>query len=1217
MRVLLAPLACLLLVPWAAAQEALAPLTEGGWSFDAAFWTLEEGELVGRSTAEQPCTRTTWATWAGDMPGDFELVTQVKLVGGNSGVQFRSEDKGEHQVHGYQADLEDGPNWTGCLYEQNGRGVVARRGEAWLLGPDGEGLGSDFVEDKASLLSHWKPKEWNQLRVRAVGPRLEIWINDARTVEVVDLDPERARADGVLALQLHQGPPMEVRFREMVVTPLAADANDGREGLLPTEWTLTEEVETAETMEDAAPVEPAAASGEPQWIWFPGEPSANQLGWMRKEFTVPPGLKSATLFGTVDNTGEVFVDEGSVAVCRDWAKPFERELELSPGQHVLGMRVANTGGIAAAFLRLELTLADGSKQIIATGPDWRVRDRTGVNGDWESWKAAGFDDAHWAEPQLLGAFGVAPWGAPAAQSDGQVPTATPASGITVPEGFQVELLHSVPQHSQGSWVSLCEDPEGRLYASDQYGALWRVTPPPIGAPGETQVERVPVDLGHAQGLLWAHDSLFVVVALGGKNGLYRLFDTDGDDVLDEVKLLRTLGSGGEHGPHAVVLDPDGEHLWLIAGNHTPLPGEIDHSRAPRVWDEDQLLTRQPDGRGHATGKMAPGGWVVRTDKDGAHWELFAHGMRNAYDMAFSPEGELFTFDSDMEWDVGLPWYRPTRVLHFTSGAEYGWRYGTGKFPDFYEDTMGSVVDIGLSSPVGVTFATDSAFHGRWREALLIGDWSYGTIYAVFLTPDGGTWTGESEVFAVGKPFQVTDMVVAQDGALYVTTGGRRTQGGLYRISSVRPAGERPVARAATAEAVQRHALEASHREGGVDDPLGLIEALSSPDRAVRFAARTGLEHCAPEAWGQLALASDEPRAVGAAVVGLARTADGTWRDLCLSALSRVWSRAATLEDQRTLLRALQLVLVRWERPSEATQAGWGARVFAAHGTGDALTDRERIRLAIALGEPAATARALERMVEADSQEEGLFHAFALLDARAGWTLERRQAWISWMGLRGLRMQGGASIGNYVRNLRKRAAEVLTEDERRSLAQALALEPREDAPVIEASFVQSWSEQEVLPLLARVTSGRDFASGKQAFAKARCLECHRMAGEGGDLGHDLTGAGSRYSARDLMLAILEPSREISDQYQDTEVLTRDGELFIGKIVGRTDTTLSILTAPPDEGTYDLDLAEVELERPHPLSRMPAGLLDVLTEEEILNLFAYTLSGGDAQAPAFRD
>ena len=230
---------------------------------------------------------------------------------------------------------------------------------------------------------------------------------------------------------------------------------------------------------------------------------------------------------------------------------------------------------------------------------------------------------------------------------------------------------------------------------------------------------------------------------------------------------------------------------------------------------------------------------------------------------------------------------------------------------------------------------------------------------------------------------------------------------------------------------------------------------------MRYAARTGLEHCAPEQWGQLALASDEPRAVGAAVVGLTRVADATWRDLCLSALGRVWAQAGTLDDQRTLIRALQLVLVRWERPDDAVQAAWGARVFAAHGSGTASRTASASGWRSPSG-PAATGRALERMAEADTQEEGLFHAFALLDARAGWTLERRQAWISWMGLRGLRMKGGASIGNYVRNLRKRAAEALTEDERRSLARALAIEPKEEAPAIEASFVQSWSEAEVLP-----------------------------------------------------------------------------------------------------------------------------------------------------------
>ena len=130
MRSLQALLAGVLLTAAAPAQDALAPLTGSAdrWDLDPGFWSFEGEELVGRSTADNPCKRTTWATWAGDMPGDFELVTQVKLVGGNSGVQFRSEAKGEYQVHGYQADLEDGPNWTGCLYEQNGRGVVARRG---------------------------------------------------------------------------------------------------------------------------------------------------------------------------------------------------------------------------------------------------------------------------------------------------------------------------------------------------------------------------------------------------------------------------------------------------------------------------------------------------------------------------------------------------------------------------------------------------------------------------------------------------------------------------------------------------------------------------------------------------------------------------------------------------------------------------------------------------------------------------------------------------------------------------------------------------------------------------------------------------------------------------------------------------------------------------------------------------------------------------------
>ena len=107
----------------------------------------------------------------------------------------------------------------------------------------------------------------------------------------------------------------------------------------------------------------------------------------------------------------------------------------------------------------------------------------------------------------------------------------------------------MPKESQGSWVNLCTDPKGRLYVSDQYGPLYRITPPPIGsrslttsATGECKVERIPIELGEAQGLLWAFDSLYVVVNKGNKyeSGLYRVRSTKGDDQFDEVIMRLQL-----------------------------------------------------------------------------------------------------------------------------------------------------------------------------------------------------------------------------------------------------------------------------------------------------------------------------------------------------------------------------------------------------------------------------------------------------------------------------------------------------------------------------------------------------------------------------------------------------------------------------------------------------------------------------------------------------
>ena len=121
---------------------------------------------------------------------------------------------------------------------------------------------------------------------------------------------------------------------------------------------------------------------------------------------------------------------------------------------------------------------------------------------------------------------------------------TPASTLKVAKDFTAELLYVVPKETQGSWVNLCSDPKGRLIVSDQYGALYRVTPPPLGTKGEPKIEKIPADIGMAQGLLYAFDALYVVVNGGEKSGLYRVTDTNNDDVFDKIELLRKFDGGG-------------------------------------------------------------------------------------------------------------------------------------------------------------------------------------------------------------------------------------------------------------------------------------------------------------------------------------------------------------------------------------------------------------------------------------------------------------------------------------------------------------------------------------------------------------------------------------------------------------------------------------------------------------------------------------------------
>jgi len=161
--------------------------------------------------------------------------------------------------------------------------------------------------------------------------------------------------------------------------------------------------------------------------------------------------------------------------------------------------------------------------------------------------------------------------------------------------------------------------------------------------------------------------------------------------------------------------------------------------------EGHLLPRYVDPRGHATQCRAPGGVVARMNPETREWQLFAAGFRNHYDLCFDRRGALFTFDSDMEWDVGLPWYRAVRLVHVVAGGDYGWRTGSSTWPEWYADSLPPACETGRGSPTGMACYDGAQFPEHFRGAILAGDWSQGQILAFHPKRVGATFTAEVDV----------------------------------------------------------------------------------------------------------------------------------------------------------------------------------------------------------------------------------------------------------------------------------------------------------------------------------------------------------------------------------------------------------------------------------------------------------------------------------------
>ena len=803
-----------------------------------------------------------------------------------------------------------------------------------------------------------------------------------------------------------------------------------------------------------------------------------------------------------------------------------------------------------------------------------------------------------------------------------------SDGFRIAEGFKVERIHDVSGAGQGSWVCLTADPKGRLYASDQDGALYRVTPPPIGkAALGAKVEKIALPVGQAQGLCWAADSLYVVVATNtfAGQGLYRVRDTDGDDRLDHVRLLKALGKRrSEHGPHAVIPAPDGRSLCVIAGNHTE-PVEMDRSRVPPGWGEEDLLPRLPANLGSEVGTPAPGGWIARTTLDGDRWEWMAMGLRNAYDLAFNRDGELFTFDADAEYDLNTPWYRPTRVYHVVSGAEFGWRNGAGKFSETHADAVPPVLDMGPGSPTGISFGTGAKFPPAYQEALFACDWSYGRLYVVHLEPWGGTYRGRKELFLKGSPMPITDLAVnPRDGAMYFATGGRRTRSALYRITYVGGASTapaRPSPKGRQARALRRR-LEAYHgrTDGAAVDACWPY--LAHPDRSIRYAARLALEHQPATGWQERALAETERQASLSALLALGRSGEASVRPGLLDALGRhEWSRLLPLQ-RFDYLRTYQQAFHRMGKPEAGRAGAIARRLGAVYPATDRRLNAELCKLLVFLEAPGTAEKTIALLRSAPTQEERLEYLKSLRHLKTGWTRAAREEYFKTLVNAG-GYTGGRSLLRFVDRIRDDAEENLSDEERTALEPILDASPPREAlvqrsrPLAGRKKVREWTVADLAPKAERGMTGRDLARGKGLFGAAGCFACHRFRNQGGAVGPDLSGAGGRFGVRDLLEAILEPSKAINDQFAAVEVLQKDGKRVRGQIINNVrDRIILSLDLYDPSMQVRIERANIDKIEPSKVSMMPTGLLDPLREDEILDLLAYVISGGDPDHPAFR-
>ena len=948
----------------------------------------------------------------------------------------------------------------------------------------------------------------------------------------------------------------------------------------------------------------ATAQPIPHWI----RPDSPRTPWIKprvltRPFTVECEIQAARILLVADFcNASIRINDTQAGSAKAYGPLTEIDVTklIRSGKNHIQLNLDPLAGPFASALRLDLNYANGRTQHIVTDSSWthsedrgQVSDRYwGFNSkrvevdifeDYEQWRRAKTNDA------------------------------TTAKQFQLLPDYEIDLIRNAGK-DEDSWIAMDFDPKGRLVIAREKKGLLRLT---LKDGKVAKLEVINEDLPEIRGVLFAHDALYVnsnshnlrTNPRDRTGGLYRLRDTNGDDQYDEVQLLGERTATGGHGRNDIALGPDGK-IYLIGGDSVAKPKAFTN------------LT--PEIPNYLPGDDLPHGHVMRTDMDGQHWELVCKGLRNPYGIAFNPDGEMFTFDADAEHDMGSAWYRPTHLRQLVQGADYHWRRVTGKWPPYYADHADNpptTLIIGKSSPTSVKFGTKSRFPHAYQQALYILDWTYGRILAIHMTPRGAGYQSRTEIFLQGRPANVTDLAFGPDGAMYFVTGGRGTQSGLYRVRYTGPLDEVQLSEQETAriafgqESRRRRDEIRSWRTSAQRDPnfsrsipARLVARLGDPDPWIRYTTRREMEHGLiirkPRSMSRLA-------EVNLLIAYAHKVPQPYITNIELGVRSVDWTSLSKTE-KLLLLRAAHICHLRRETNTRNPQL---AQHFAQFFPDESAEVNQSLIQFLGLFQlPDLAPKAMPLLLAAKDQFATIHYLLHLRTQTNGWNSVLRHQYFTALR-QASESRGGAGFPKFLNTIREDALKTIPENKRATYA-ALAKQKDNLAELLKTvptnrKFVREWKLSDFTATDLKKHQP-NLKRGREMYTAASCILCHQLGGKGRVFGPDLSNASSRYTRRDLLESILDPSKVVSEKYRNVRLMMKNGDDHTGRIAYAGDyrkSKLRLHTNPlrPDQ-LVEVNKIDIAERRFSEVSSMPEGLLNSLTKKEILDLLAYIETGG---------